>query len=170
MRYCKAESGPPSKNIHLCGPETDPCQRYREAKHQQMDHSLQEGGANDKAASHYQNKKIVLIPEHFQLSGLWVEEQSKCPVKCNGGHHKTFTSKLWRSLNWRTSPSSYLVQNGRSLGSLSLSEEHQASNDVTGHNVQIPEELGKEAGHLRVRVLRRQTRLSSALVGTSQRN
>lgn len=52
----------------------------------------------------------------------------------------------------------YLVQDGGSLGSLSLPEQHQASDDVTGYDVQIPEELGEEARHLRVGVLRKHNR------------
>lgn len=57
----------------------------------------------------------------------------------------------------------YLVQDGGSLGSLSLPEQHQASDDVTGYDVQIPEELGEEARHLRVGVLRKRNRTKQFL-------
>lgn len=50
--------------------------------------------------------------------------------------------------------SANLIQDGWSLSSLSLSKEHQASDDVTQHDVQVPEKLGKQAGHLRISILR----------------
>lgn len=42
----------------------------------------------------------------------------------------------------------YLVQDRGSLGSLSLAEQYQASDDITRHNVQVSKELCKKAGHL----------------------
>ena len=35
-----------------------------------------------------------------------------------------------------------------------MSEQHQPGHHITGHHVQVPEELGEQLGHLRERVLR----------------
>lgn len=42
----------------------------------------------------------------------------------------------------------HLIQDGRSLRPLCLTEQYQASNNVTRHNVQVSEELCKKTGHL----------------------
>lgn len=47
----------------------------------------------------------------------------------------------------------HLVQHGIALGPLSLPEQHQASDDVRRHNIQVPKKLRKEVGDFRVGVL-----------------
>lgn len=41
----------------------------------------------------------------------------------------------------------HLIQHRIALGSLSLSKQHQASNDVGGHDVEVTEEFSKEVGN-----------------------
>ena len=40
----------------------------------------------------------------------------------------------------------YLVQHRIAFGSLPLSKQHQASNDVGGHDVEVTEKFSKEVG------------------------
>lgn len=50
-------------------------------------------------------------------------------------------------------PGAHLVQHGIAFGPLSLPKQHQASNDVRWHNVQVPEKFSKEVGDFRVGIL-----------------
>lgn len=63
---------------------------------------------------------------------------------------------LGRRWCWRPpgeGPGTHLVQHGIALGPLSLPEQHQASDDVRRHDVQVPEKLRKEVGDFRVGIL-----------------
>lgn len=64
--------------------------------------------------------------------------------------------RLGQGRCWRLpgeGPGPHLVQHGIALGPLSLPEQHQASDDVRRHNVQVPKKLRKEVGDFRVGVL-----------------
>lgn len=41
----------------------------------------------------------------------------------------------------------YLIQHRIALGSLPLPKQHQASNDVGGHDVEVTEKFSKEVGN-----------------------
>ena len=60
----------------------------------------------------------------------------------------------------------HLVQHGIALGPLPLPEQHQASDDVRWHDVQVSEKLGKEVGDFRVGVLCGPGRRRGAVAGS----
>lgn len=48
---------------------------------------------------------------------------------------------------WREGQCAHLIQHGVSLGPLPLPEQHEASDDVRGHNVKVSKKLSKEVGN-----------------------
>lgn len=73
---------------------------------------------------------------------------------CKPGHQEQQWWQGWQGEAWveggmgRTwrGPGAHLVQHGIALGPLSLPKQYQASYDVRGHNVQVPEKLSEEVG------------------------
>lgn len=47
----------------------------------------------------------------------------------------------------RRTGGTYLIQHRITLGSLPLPKQHQASNDVGGHDVEVTEKFSKEVGN-----------------------
>lgn len=57
------------------------------------------------------------------------------------GCHRTCSRRHRRALG------AYLIQHRIAFGSLPLPEQHQASNDVGGHDVEVTEKFSKEVGN-----------------------